>query len=91
LPILIQLLTWSRATIEWKPFKDGKMDFIVYMFVTNLILSRLTKAEGIYEENGCSSLKGHSKGFLLHFIIHTDFAVPGFRSAYGSMAHGLLR
>jgi hypothetical protein len=67
------------------------MDFIVDMLVTNPILNRLTKAEGIYEENGCSSLKGYSKGFLLHFIIHTDFAVPGFRSAYDSMAHGLLR
>ncbi|KAJ6072591.1 hypothetical protein N7467_010676 [Penicillium canescens] len=36
----------------------------------------LTKAEGIYEENGCSSLKGY---------------MPGFRSAYDSIAHGLLR
>ncbi|OQD79161.1 hypothetical protein PENANT_c059G05293 [Penicillium antarcticum] len=32
----------------------------------------LTKAEGIYEENGCSNLKGY---------------MPGFRSAYDSMAH----
>jgi hypothetical protein len=67
------------------------MVFLVDMLVTNLILNRLTKAEGIYQENGCSSLKGYSKGFLLRFIIHTDFAVPGFRSAYDSMGHGLLR
>ena len=55
-------LTYSRVTTEWKPFKDGMVAISPALPYLLLIRpNRLDKANRIYEDNGCSSIKGYSK------------------------------
>lgn len=49
---------------------QGWYDYFPYATCLLLILpNRLDKAEAIYEENGCSSVKGYSKRLSLLFRI----------------------
>lgn len=62
------LLTYSRVTTEWKLFKDGMTVSSALPYLLLIRLNRLDKANIIYEENGCNSIKGYSKVSFLRSI-----------------------